>query len=53
MLTLPGKFKGFEKLVTARIALEDVVEQGFEELVNNKDDHVKILVTPKKSLLVA
>ena len=53
MLILPGKFKGFEKLVTARIALEDVVEKGFEELVNYKDDHVKILVTPKRGLLAA
>ncbi|OAP65067.1 chlorophyll synthesis pathway protein BchC [Fonsecaea erecta] len=47
-----GKFKGFEKLVTARIALDDVVAKGFEELVNNKDDHVKIMVTPRKELLV-
>jgi (R,R)-butanediol dehydrogenase/meso-butanediol dehydrogenase/diacetyl reductase len=52
-LTFIGKFKGFEKLVTARIALDDVVEKGFEELVNNKDVHVKILVTPKKELLSA
>lgn len=47
-----GEYKGFEKLITARIALDDVVTKGFEELVNNKDDHVKILVTPKPELLV-
>ncbi|KIW63540.1 chlorophyll synthesis pathway protein BchC [Phialophora macrospora] len=46
-----GKFKGFEKLVTARIALDDVVQKGFEELINYKDDHVKIMVTPKRELL--
>ncbi len=31
-------------LVTSRIALSDVVEQGFGELVDHKDRHVKILV---------
>jgi len=50
---ISGKFHGFEKLVTRRIALDDVAEKGFEELVNNKDEHVKILVTPKKALLAA
>lgn len=45
-----GKFKGFEKLVTSRISLEDVVEKGFDELLLNKDDHIKILVSPKKEL---
>lgn len=34
-------------MVTSRIPLEDVVHKGFEELVSNKDDHTKILVTPK------
>ncbi|GAB3292105.1 2,3-butanediol dehydrogenase [Parasphingorhabdus pacifica] len=34
------------QLITARIDLEDVVQGGFEELVNNKDQHVKILVRP-------
>jgi (R,R)-butanediol dehydrogenase/meso-butanediol dehydrogenase/diacetyl reductase len=38
--------------VTARIALDDVVQKGFEELINHKDDYVKIMVTPKKELLV-
>ena len=44
-----GKLKGYEKLVTGRIALADIVEKGFEELVQNKDKHIKILVTPKSS----
>jgi len=46
-----GKFKGAEQMVTARIALEDVKERGFEQLVKHKDEHIKILATPKKGLL--
>lgn len=33
-------------LVTSRVSLSDIVEQGFEELVANRDRHVKILVQP-------
>jgi hypothetical protein len=36
-------------MVTSRIALEDVVHKSFDELVSNKDDHIKILVTPRQS----
>lgn len=43
-----GKFKGVQDMVTDRIQLEDVASKGFEELVKNKDAHIKILVTPKK-----
>ena len=43
-----GKFKGVEDIITDRIQLEDVKVKGFDELVRNKDDHIKILVTPKK-----
>lgn len=42
-----GKFPGYETMVTDRISLEDVVSKGFEELINNKDDHIKILVSPR------
>jgi (R,R)-butanediol dehydrogenase/meso-butanediol dehydrogenase/diacetyl reductase len=35
-----------EELVTKRISLSDIVEEGFEELVANRDRHVKILVQP-------
>jgi hypothetical protein len=42
-----GQFQGYEKMVTSRVALEDVVEKGFEELVNNRDDQIKILISPK------
>jgi (R,R)-butanediol dehydrogenase / meso-butanediol dehydrogenase / diacetyl reductase len=34
------------ELVTSRIALDDVVERGFEELLTNRDAHVKILIEP-------
>jgi threonine dehydrogenase-like Zn-dependent dehydrogenase len=46
-----GKYPGFEKMVTSRIHVEDVPEKGFKELIENKDEHVKILVTPKRELL--
>lgn len=32
--------------ITSKIKLDDLVEQGFEELIKNKDKHVKILVQP-------
>ncbi len=31
--------------VTSRIAVEDVVEKGYRELIDHKDDHVKIVVS--------
>lgn len=34
-------------MVTARIGLEDLVKKGIKELIDNKDEHIKILVTPK------
>lgn len=34
-------------MITSRVALEDVVVKGFEELVARKDNHVKILISPK------
>lgn len=38
-------------MVTARIAIEDVQAKGFEQLVKHKDEHIKILATPRKELL--
>ncbi|MEE8600528.1 2,3-butanediol dehydrogenase [Euzebya tangerina] len=35
-----------EQLITAKIGLDDLVSGAFEELVNNKVEHVKILVSP-------
>jgi (R,R)-butanediol dehydrogenase/meso-butanediol dehydrogenase/diacetyl reductase len=36
-----------EKLITARIQLERIVEDGFEELLRNPAKHVKIAVQIK------
>lgn len=33
-------------MITKRVALEDVIEDGFEELIRNKDEHIKIIVSP-------
>lgn len=38
-------------MVTARVLLDDVVDQAFEELLTNKDGHLKIMVTPKSANL--
>ncbi len=35
-----------EPLITGKVKLEDIVEKGFEELVNNKENNIKIIVTP-------
>jgi threonine dehydrogenase-like Zn-dependent dehydrogenase len=48
-----GRFNGVENMVTGRISLGNLVAQGFEALIKHRDDHVKILVTPKPSLLAA
>lgn len=34
-------------LITGIVHLEDGIEKGFKELINNKDKHIKILLTPK------
>ncbi|KPI44391.1 Cutinase transcription factor 1 beta [Cyphellophora attinorum] len=41
------KFTGLEKMITRRVGLEDIVRDGFEELIHNKDEHIKILISPK------
>ena len=35
-----------ENLITGKIELKDIVEKGFLELINNKDQNIKILVRP-------
>jgi len=35
------------QFITGRIALDDLVGKGFRELIDNKEENVKILVTPK------
>lgn len=34
-------------MVTSRIHIDDVVEDGFHQLLNNKDEHIKILISPR------
>ncbi|KAH7381406.1 chaperonin 10-like protein [Phaeosphaeria sp. MPI-PUGE-AT-0046c] len=46
---LAGKFKNTASMVTSRICLDDIKEKGFEELVRHKDNHIKIMVTPKQA----
>ena len=36
-------------MITSKIHIDDIVSKGFDELVKNKDQHIKILVTPDKS----
>ncbi|KAM3423186.1 hypothetical protein BST61_g636 [Cercospora zeina] len=45
-LMASGRLSGYERLITGRIGLDEIVEKGFEELVNRKDEHIKILVKP-------
>ncbi len=35
-----------DPLITGRIELKDIMEKGFLELINNKDENIKILVRP-------
>lgn len=34
------------KFITGRLALEELVDKGFDQLINNNEKHVKILVNP-------
>jgi len=34
-------------MITGRIKLDDIIEKGFKELINNKDENIKIIVSPK------
>jgi len=40
------RFKG-DALITGKIQLEDIIDKGFRPLLEEKDKHVKILVSPK------
>jgi (R,R)-butanediol dehydrogenase/meso-butanediol dehydrogenase/diacetyl reductase len=44
-LLADGRLTG-DELITGRIVLDDLIEKGFEELIRNKEEHVKILVRP-------
>lgn len=39
----------FEQMVTAVVPLSNIIEGGFGELINNKADHVKILIQPNSA----
>ena len=38
-----------ESLISTRISLDDIVEKGFNELLDNKSKYLKILVSPRPS----
>ncbi|GMF35483.1 unnamed protein product [[Candida] boidinii] len=40
-----------EKLITSKIHLSEGIDNGFLELINHKEKHVKILFSPKEELL--
>lgn len=44
-LLADGRLSG-KALITGRIVLDDLVEKGFQELIGNRENHVKILVRP-------
>ncbi|KAK5958321.1 hypothetical protein OHC33_000163 [Knufia fluminis] len=48
---IAGKFKGAEALITRRLRVDELAEKGLDELVRNKDEHVKIVATWKEDLL--
>jgi threonine dehydrogenase-like Zn-dependent dehydrogenase len=41
-----GRISGLEAMVSRRIPLTEVITGGFEELVERRADHLKILVHP-------
>lgn len=45
-LLADGRLKA-EPMITGKIKLADIVEKGFEELINHKDRNIKIIVSPK------
>lgn len=46
-LVADGRIKA-KGLITRRIRLENIVDEGFEELCKHKDKHIKILVSPRQ-----
>jgi (R,R)-butanediol dehydrogenase / meso-butanediol dehydrogenase / diacetyl reductase len=47
---LRGRKVDAEQFITGRIGLGRLVDEGFRELIDNKEDNVKILVSPKETL---
>jgi (R,R)-butanediol dehydrogenase/meso-butanediol dehydrogenase/diacetyl reductase len=44
-LLADGRIKA-EPLITGKIKLDDIIDQGFEELLKNRESNIKILVSP-------
>lgn len=44
--TADGRLNNLERMITARVPLEDGVEGAFEELIQSRDKHVKMLIKP-------
>ncbi|KAL1957027.1 hypothetical protein VTO42DRAFT_6404 [Malbranchea cinnamomea] len=44
-----GRYKGVERMITGCITLDNIVKEGFDELASHRNQHVKILVTPKQN----
>lgn len=42
-MTIAGEIKP-ESMITKKIRLDDLVEEGVKTLIHDKDNHVKILV---------
>ncbi|KAJ5638206.1 hypothetical protein N7490_008085 [Penicillium lividum] len=47
-----GKYPFIAQMVTARLSLEQT-DEAFQALLNQKDRHLKILITPKESNLTS
>lgn len=45
------KIDELKLMITDKILLEDGIEKGFKELINNKEDHIKVLFTSTKDNL--
>ncbi|KAK9456594.1 chaperonin 10-like protein [Dipodascopsis uninucleata] len=46
-----GRFKGFEKMITAKLPISETVSGGFDRLIHHKDENIKIICTPNYDLL--
>jgi len=43
-----GKLEGMEDVITRKIPMSELVPEGFEALVNDRENQIKILVTPER-----
>ncbi len=41
-----GRIEGAEQIITTRVALDDVLADGFDVLASDRSSHVKVLVSP-------